>query len=63
MVNLSDARADGRVMLDDVPAGSVVFDDLLSGASYERAAADLAANGLYVGLDARQVHLLRRPQP
>ena len=35
------------------------LDDLLGGASYERAGDDVMASGLYVGLDARAFHVLR----
>jgi hypothetical protein len=60
VVNLSDERADGRVALDRVAAGPVRFADLLSGDIYDRDGADIAANGLYVRLEGRGVHLLRR---
>jgi Alpha amylase, catalytic domain len=59
VVNLSDDWADGRVALG-VPAGPLGFTDLLSGETYDRDGADIAANGLYVRLEGRGVHLLRR---
>ncbi|MGH9117943.1 MAG: alpha-amylase family glycosyl hydrolase [Acidimicrobiales bacterium] len=59
VVNLSDTPADGRVLLDRVPSGRVAIADRFTGAVDERDGDDLAADGLYVGLDARQVHLLR----
>jgi hypothetical protein len=60
VVNLSDDRADGKVALDRVPVGPVGLTDLLSGETYDRDGADIAANGLYVRLEGRGVHLLRR---
>jgi hypothetical protein len=39
--------------------GTVVLDDLLTGARFERDAADIAGSGLYVSLEGHGVHLLR----
>ena len=47
------------VRLPDVPAGPVAFTDVLSGESFERDGATIAADGLYVGLDGCGCHVLR----
>jgi hypothetical protein len=59
VVNFGDAPADGRVVLPDVPTGSVTFDDPLRGERYERDGAAVASEGLYVALGPRESHLLR----
>jgi hypothetical protein len=60
VVNLSDGRADGRVLLEvDAAEGTITFEDLLSGEQYVREAALIATDGLYVALDRAGVHLLR----
>jgi hypothetical protein len=58
VVNLSDERADGRVRIGDVPDGPIVLTDLLSGDIYRRDGGAIRADGLYVALAGRGVHLL-----
>jgi len=59
-VNLSDARADGRVQLrwTDLERRAIGFHDLLSGQRFERDGAALAREGLYVALDGHGMHVL-----
>jgi hypothetical protein len=59
VVNLGARAAEGRIDLGGElpPADALAFDDLLSGARYERSPADLAA-GLYVRLEAGGAHIL-----
>ena len=61
VVNLGAGIADGFIDVSAVPlgAGSVVFEDLLSGVHYDWAIADLA-KGLYVRLDAGAAHVFTR---
>jgi hypothetical protein len=61
VVNDSDSRADGRVRLPwtDLRAKKLVFDDRLAGVRYEHDGNELAANGVYVALEGRGVHLFR----
>jgi len=60
-VNLSDARADGRVQLrwTDLERRRVVFNDVLSGQRFERDGSALAREGLYVALDGHAAHVLQ----
>lgn len=60
-VNLSDARADGRVQLrwTDLEQRRIVFTDLLSGQRFERDGSALAREGLYVALDGHAAHVLK----
>jgi hypothetical protein len=60
-VNLSDARADGRVQLrwTDLERRSIVLDDLLSGQRFERDGNALAREGLHVALDGHAAHVLQ----
>jgi hypothetical protein len=59
-VNLSDARADGRVQLrwTDLEQRAIAFNDLLSGHRFERDGSALAREGLYVALDSHAMHVL-----
>jgi hypothetical protein len=59
VVNLSDGPADGRIRLPGVSPSPVVLDDLLTGERYLRDGEAVGSEGLYVGLPARGVHLLR----
>jgi hypothetical protein len=61
VVNLGVERADGRVRLpwSDLGGPGLTLTDLLSGDVFERDAAMLAAEGLYVALDGHGTHLLR----
>ena len=54
VVNLSDAPAQARVRLpwDDVAGRTWQLTDRLDGERFERAGDELAAEGLYVALDA-----------
>ncbi len=63
VVNLSDERADGLVQLPagGEGAGTVTFQDRLSGAVFERDRDAIATEGLYVALDGYGVHVLRSP--
>jgi hypothetical protein len=60
VVNLSDAPAQARVRLPWTHLGgrSWVLSDPLSGARFDRAGDELAADGLYVDLPAAGVHVL-----
>jgi hypothetical protein len=63
VLNYADARSDGRVRLDERAAGRWTFVDLLDGAVYERAGAELDADGLYVALEPYGAHLFRVERP
>lgn len=60
-VNLSDARADGRVQLrwTDLEQRTIAFTDLLSGQRFERDGNALAREGLYVALDGHAMYVLQ----
>jgi len=60
VVNLSDAPAQARVHLpwgEDLRSRDWRLSDLLSGQSFDRGGDELAAEGLYVGLDAWQSYV------
>ena len=61
VVNLSDARADGRVQLSwpELRNRAVVFDDLFSGQRFKRDGNQIASDGLYVALDGHAMHVLK----
>ncbi len=61
VLNLTDHGADGRVRLpwNDLGATTLHLTDLLTAAQYERDAAGVAADGLYVALDGAAAHLFR----
>jgi hypothetical protein len=60
VVNLSDARAQGRVQVDwnDVGGRMWRLHDALSGATYERAGDEISSAGLYVDLAPWSFHVL-----
>jgi len=60
VVNLSDAPSQARVRLpwSDLAATTWQLDDHLSGARFERGGAELASDGLYVGLEPWAFHFL-----
>jgi hypothetical protein len=62
VVNLTEERADGRVIWPWAGDGSdaaIELHDLLSGARFERDGATVSSEGLYVGLDRCSAHLFR----
>jgi hypothetical protein len=59
VVNLSDGAADGRIRLEGLRPAPVVLTDLLSAERFLRDGATAGADGLYVALAPRGVHLLR----
>jgi hypothetical protein len=61
VVNLSDARADGRVQLPwtDLDGRRIVFDDVLSAQRFVGDGAQLVSEGLYVALDGHSLHFLK----
>jgi hypothetical protein len=65
VVNLSDAPAQARVHLpwDDLGGRAWELRDRLSGAKFERGGDELAAEGLYVGLDPWGFHFLQMSAP
>jgi glycosidase len=65
VVNLSDARADGRVRLPwaDLDAATTVLVDRISGERYERDTSTMLDEGLYVALADHGVHLLEVSAP
>ena len=60
VVNLSGQMAEGHVRLpwQDLGGRDWELSDRLSGQSFPRAGDDMAANGLYVGLDGWGSHFL-----
>ncbi|HEX3764911.1 MAG TPA: alpha-amylase family glycosyl hydrolase [Kofleriaceae bacterium] len=60
-VNLSEARADGRIQLrwTDLERRTAVFQDLLTGQRFERDGSALAREGFYVALEAHGTHVLK----
>jgi hypothetical protein len=60
VVNLAGAPAQARVHLpwDDLPGRTWSLTDALSGQAFDRAGDELAADGLYVGLDGWAFHFL-----
>lgn len=63
-VNLAPTASQGRLALDGVPsAGRVVLTDLLGGGVFERDCAQIADEGLYVGLEGLAFHVLRGRLP
>jgi hypothetical protein len=65
VVNLSNAPAQARVHLpwNDLAGHAWELRDRLSGATFERGGDELAAEGLYVGLDPWGVHFLQMSTP
>lgn len=61
VVNLSDSTVQARVHLpwDDVPTETWRLTDQISGVSYDRAASDIQASGLYVELAPWHFHLMQ----
>lgn len=64
-VNLSESPAEGRLM---PPSGvelpdTVGFTDAFTGVRYDRRGADLAADGLYVGLPGQGFQVLTATRP
>ena len=61
VVNLSDRSAQARVSVQSAEKGSgpLLFNDLLSGAKYEREGHEVARSGIYVDLPAWGYHFFQ----